>query len=218
MAHRELLVIGLAICLHFVYQWFYAWLTNPPRSSQLPRAASTSLPESGGMNDLRFPSDARKAGVSGPQSTAPLGNDGAADGAKPISETASTASLVVEVREFLSGGCQDPPSRVWYIRPPEPGAASTCMRMRPKMVTPGPAGRGAHSMAPEVLYGRVSCGDLRRPGPDGGGFLELCETDDCEPDRCMRINVVEEGACGTSFTGFAAASWRCVPASSVAAP
>ncbi|CAE8732620.1 unnamed protein product, partial [Polarella glacialis] len=63
-----------------------------------------------------------------------------------------------------------------------------------------------------ALFGRVSCDSLMH---EEGGYVELCADEGCSEEGCAKVFVVPEGKCGSSFTGFAAASWRCVSASDV---
>mmetsp|Transcript_32812 Transcript_32812/g.60019 ORF Transcript_32812/g.60019 Transcript_32812/m.60019 type:complete len:165 (+) Transcript_32812:107-601(+) len=109
----------------------------------------------------------------------------------------------LEVTEFLAPACAGPPSRVWHVDLKDP---ADCLQLRPKLELPG-AGRGAHSLSTEILFGRVSCEEMRNPA---GGTFQLCEDNSCSAETCMKMPVVEEGACGASFTGFASATWRCV--------
>eukprot|EP00435_Cladocopium_sp_Y103_P072123 s72_g39.t1 len=117
---------------------------------------------------------------------------------------------IIEVSEFHSSTCEGPPARVWLIRPgptegpPGHSEDAPCISIRPEMKVPGAAGAGAVA---EQLYGRVSCDTLRH---EEGGFLDLCSDESCSEAGCQRIPSVGEGECGTSFLGFAAASWRCI--------
>ncbi|CAE7469679.1 unnamed protein product [Symbiodinium natans] len=114
---------------------------------------------------------------------------------------------VVEVREFLSADCDGPPARLWHVVP-TPGPAQ-CLALRPQMQKPGKK-RGEPESASPLLYGRVSCDMLRHAD---GGFVDICSDEDCSEEGCQRISIVPEGECGSSFTGFAGASWRCIQSS-----
>uniref|UniRef100_A0A7S2J491 Uncharacterized protein n=1 Tax=Alexandrium andersonii TaxID=327968 RepID=A0A7S2J491_9DINO len=181
----ELLLIAIAIALQVSYRCFYDVF--------IEAGAGQYATEDGGQPPHQAVPEVRL-----------MAQEKSPSAAKVVVEA-------VEVREFLASGCEGPPARLWHIRPSEPGA---CLSLRPKMSTPG-AGRGAHSFGPEVLYGRVTCADLRRPE---GGFVELCSSEGCQKEGCVRIPVMGEGECGGSFTGFAAASWRCVPEDSLDDP
>eukprot|EP00434_Breviolum_minutum_P011499 symbB.v1.2.010138.t1/scaffold618.1/size180184/15 len=113
---------------------------------------------------------------------------------------------IIEVSEFHSPACEGPPARVWLIRPPrqESGEDTPCISIRPEMKIPG---KSDAATAGEQLYGRVSCATLRH---EDGGFLDLCSDESCNEAGCQRLPSVGEGECGTSFLGFAAASWRCI--------
>mmetsp|Transcript_4021 Transcript_4021/g.9443 ORF Transcript_4021/g.9443 Transcript_4021/m.9443 type:complete len:162 (-) Transcript_4021:23-508(-) len=120
----------------------------------------------------------------------------------PANITASALAeteAVVEVREFLSPDCDGPPARLWHVVP-----FSACMALRPQMQMPG----SSHEVSASApFYGRVSCDTLRDAE---GGYVEICSDEDCSEEGCQRVSVVPEGECGTSFTGFAGASWRCI--------
>ncbi|CAE7443359.1 unnamed protein product [Symbiodinium microadriaticum] len=127
----------------------------------------------------------------------------------PANITASDAEaeVAVEVREFLSADCDGPPARLWHVVPFNPA----CMALRPQMQKPGKTSHEALASAP-MLYGRVSCDTLRDAE---GGFVEICSDEDCSEEGCQRVSVVPEGECGTSFTGFAGASWRCIKSTDI---
>mmetsp|Transcript_17900 Transcript_17900/g.31390 ORF Transcript_17900/g.31390 Transcript_17900/m.31390 type:complete len:161 (+) Transcript_17900:101-583(+) len=126
--------------------------------------------------------------------------------AKPAEATkvgeGSLVRDVLEVQEFLSADCEGPAARLWHLRP---GSDMQCLNLRPRMKAPGSSGT---SIA-QALYGRASCESLRQ------GYVELCSEEGCSADGCKKVGVVEEGACGMSFTGFAAASWRCISESDI---
>lgn len=105
---------------------------------------------------------------------------------------------MVEIREFLTHDCDSPAARVWHVHLEEPGA---CLSLRPRLSQPG--GARTQEVASTTLYGRVSCEGLR------AGTLELCYSSSCQD--CTEVPVKPEGECGSSFIGYAAASWRCVP-------
>ncbi|CAE7500502.1 unnamed protein product [Symbiodinium sp. CCMP2456] len=123
-----------------------------------------------------------------------------------ITASAAEAEVAVEVREFLSADCDGPPARLWHVVP-----FTACMALRPQMQKPGKTSHEALASAP-MLYGRVSCDTLRDAE---GGFVEICSDEDCSEEGCQRVSVVPEGECGTSFTGFAGASWRCIKSTDI---
>eukprot|EP00930_Biecheleria_cincta_P020593 TRINITY_DN15458_c0_g1_i1.p1 TRINITY_DN15458_c0_g1~~TRINITY_DN15458_c0_g1_i1.p1 ORF type:complete len:158 (+),score=31.45 TRINITY_DN15458_c0_g1_i1:84-557(+) len=126
------------------------------------------------------------------------------EGTAAVERASDEPEDVVEIKEFLSGDCEGPPARLWHI---QPGSSMQCLNLRPRMATPGQA---AVKVSGQDLYGRVSCSSLREPE---GGFLELCSDRSCSQEGCQKVSIVQEGSCGFSFTGFAAASWRCIKAS-----
>ena len=76
---------------------------------------------------------------------------------EPAQQRPEAMREAVQVNEYLSADCEGPVARQWHIRPASRGE---CLALRPRMSTPSGAGRGAHSVANEVLFGRVSCADL----------------------------------------------------------
>eukprot|EP00927_Polykrikos_kofoidii_P018291 TRINITY_DN18458_c0_g1_i2.p1 TRINITY_DN18458_c0_g1~~TRINITY_DN18458_c0_g1_i2.p1 ORF type:complete len:219 (-),score=43.53 TRINITY_DN18458_c0_g1_i2:54-710(-) len=184
-----LLVLVACVMLQFAYQQYYPWLAAT-WAQKWPEVKVNLDAVFGGVGDERPNVMSQGANV---ESSA-------------ASDRINTAEAV-EVKEFLGARCEGPAARVWHI-PPAP--VGTCLNLRPRMTKPGEGGRTqAQSVAQETLFGRVSCSEMRR---EGGGFVEICSSASCDPASCFRVGVVKEGSCGTSFTGFAAATWRCVPA------
>eukprot|EP00929_Paragymnodinium_shiwhaense_P016873 TRINITY_DN125563_c0_g1_i1.p1 TRINITY_DN125563_c0_g1~~TRINITY_DN125563_c0_g1_i1.p1 ORF type:complete len:196 (+),score=39.83 TRINITY_DN125563_c0_g1_i1:91-678(+) len=120
---------------------------------------------------------------------------------------------IIEVKEYLSSGCEGPPARVWRV--PLTSDPSSCLKLRPQLAVPGSdgssgegggGGGGASAgVAAVVLHARASCEEMRN---SDGGSIELCTDDTC--GQCERMGVVREGECGASLIGFPAASWRCL--------
>mmetsp|Transcript_84974 Transcript_84974/g.168673 ORF Transcript_84974/g.168673 Transcript_84974/m.168673 type:complete len:193 (+) Transcript_84974:89-667(+) len=184
---RELLFVLLAVLLQVGYRVGYERFVGPSTETSTPPGTMASEGED-------------PAGVKPATPPRPAPLDRATNA--PVAEEAD-AVQAVEVHEFLSETCEGPAARFWRIEPSTPG---TCLTIRPKMLTPG-AGGNSRGLTPEVFHGRISCEELRRPN---GGFIELCGDAACAPERCIRIPVMPEGRCGSSFTGFAGATWRCV--------
>eukprot|EP00933_Yihiella_yeosuensis_P082379 TRINITY_DN9622_c0_g2_i1.p1 TRINITY_DN9622_c0_g2~~TRINITY_DN9622_c0_g2_i1.p1 ORF type:complete len:167 (-),score=27.09 TRINITY_DN9622_c0_g2_i1:76-576(-) len=115
------------------------------------------------------------------------------------SRTTPTRDLV-EVHEFLDSSCEGPAARVWKFMPGPPGS---CTSLRPRFTLPGSEAE-TRDVSSQALYGRVSCASLKH---EDGGHIELCSDDHCS--ECRIVSVMQQGECGFSFAGFAAAKWFC---------
>lgn len=129
----------------------------------------------------------------------PWQNATVAPAAPPAAPPVEPGLLAIEVTEYLSSSCEGQPARVWYVPPAEPGE---CVSLRPKLAHTG-TGRGAEELA-QTMHGRVSCQSMR------SGSVQMCSEAGCK-GPCVELGIVREGTCGTSFIGFASATWRCVP-------
>eukprot|EP00928_Gymnodinium_smaydae_P019578 TRINITY_DN17521_c0_g1_i1.p3 TRINITY_DN17521_c0_g1~~TRINITY_DN17521_c0_g1_i1.p3 ORF type:complete len:208 (-),score=47.52 TRINITY_DN17521_c0_g1_i1:159-782(-) len=193
----ELLVIGAAVLLHFAYRYFYDAVLAPSPAAPLP----TTAPPRPVDREAAAGGDAKVAAAHGGGVSA-----GARSADNDVAASGEKEEEVVEVTEYLSSACEGPPARIWHLRPAAPG---TCLTLQPRMRTPIKGGGGRETLADRVLHGRVSCAELRR------GSVEICRDSTCDASTCQRVGVTGEGQCGFSFAGFAAATWRCVPAATV---